>query len=91
MYRCTDVHLYRCTDVLLHACALPHSLAVHVHVHVHAGAPRRPRDEAEATEMANAVWRAIWPVERIQQRAFFNFGMDVLLSLNLHEMRDFFK
>jgi lycopene beta-cyclase len=33
--------------------------------------------------MAAAVWRSAWPVERLRQRAFFTFGMDVLLKLNL--------
>lgn len=33
--------------------------------------------------MSAAVWRAAWPVERLRQRAFFTFGMDVLLKLNL--------
>lgn len=57
----------------------------------HAGAPLRPADEAEATSMAHAVWAATWPVERIRQRAFFTFGMDVLLSLDLFQMREFFR
>lgn len=51
----------------------------------------RPSSEAEANAMAAAVWAATWPVERIRQRAFFNFGMDVLLSLNLLEIREFFR
>jgi hypothetical protein len=33
--------------------------------------------------MAASVWRAAWPVERIRQRIFFCYGMDVLLKLNL--------
>jgi lycopene beta-cyclase len=40
--------------------------------------------------MAAGVWRAAWPVERLRQRAFFTFGMDVLLKLNLDETRNFF-
>jgi lycopene beta-cyclase len=40
--------------------------------------------------MAAAVWRTAWPVERLRQRAFFCFGMDVLLRLNLAETRQFF-
>ena len=36
--------------------------------------------------MAEAVWAATWPVERIRQRAFFTFGMDLLLSLNLFQV-----
>lgn len=55
-----------------------------------AGKARRPSDEAEADAMAAAVWRATWPVERLRQRAFFNFGMAVLLKLNLYDMREFF-
>ncbi len=41
--------------------------------------------------MAHAVWAATWPVERIRQRAFFTFGMDVLLSLDLFQMCEFFR
>lgn len=55
-----------------------------------AAAARRPQSESEAEAMAAAVWRATWPVERIRQRAFNNFGMDMLLSLNLAQIRDFF-
>lgn len=40
--------------------------------------------------MAAAVWQAAWPVERIRQRAFFSFGMEMLLSLRLVQMREFF-
>jgi lycopene beta-cyclase len=40
--------------------------------------------------MAAAVWRATWPVERIRQRFFNTFGMDLLLSLDLSQTRDFF-
>ena len=35
--------------------------------------------------------QATWPIERIQQRAFLTFGMDVLLSLNVHQTREFFE
>jgi hypothetical protein len=48
-----------------------------------AGASGRPVSEAEASSMSAAVWRSAWPVERLRQRAFFTFGMDVLLKLNL--------
>ncbi|GIL80240.1 hypothetical protein Vretimale_17433 [Volvox reticuliferus] len=56
-----------------------------------AGSALRPSSEAEAVRMANAVWRATWPLERIRQRAFFTFGMDVLLSLDLLQIREFFR
>ncbi|KAG2430978.1 hypothetical protein HYH02_013511 [Chlamydomonas schloesseri] len=56
-----------------------------------AGAALRPSSEAEADSMAAAVWAATWPMERIRQRAFFTFGMDVLLSLNLVQIREFFR
>lgn len=36
------------------------------------------------------VWSKIWPSSRISQREFFNFGMEVLLKLDLAETRDFF-
>lgn len=54
------------------------------------GGVRGPRTEAEAEAMAAAVWRATWPVERIRQRAFNTFGMDVLLALDLQATREFF-
>ncbi|GBF92105.1 lycopene beta cyclase [Raphidocelis subcapitata] len=54
------------------------------------GAPVPPASEAQAEAMSAAVWRAAWPVERLRQRAFFCFGMDVLLRLNLAETRQFF-
>lgn len=40
--------------------------------------------------MAAAVWAAMWPAQRIRQREFFEFGMEVLLKLDLAETRDFF-
>ena len=33
----------------------------------------------------------MWPEERLSQREFFNFGMEVLLSLDLAKTREFFK
>ncbi|PSC67972.1 Lycopene beta chloroplastic [Micractinium conductrix] len=51
---------------------------------------RAPRSEAEADAMAAAVWRAMWPVQRLRQREFFEFGMEVLLKLDLAETREFF-
>ncbi|GFR49762.1 hypothetical protein Agub_g11924 [Astrephomene gubernaculifera] len=56
-----------------------------------AGAPLRPPSESAAARMATAVWAATWPLPRIRQRAFFNFGMDILLSLDLAQMREFFR
>lgn len=43
-----------------------------------------------AADAAAAVWAALWPVERLRQREFFCFGMDVLLRLDLAETRQFF-
>lgn len=37
----------------------------------------------DGMKIANQVWGALWPIERIQQREFFCFGMAVLLKLNL--------
>lgn len=51
---------------------------------------RAPRSEAEADAMAAAVWAAMWPVQRLRQREFFEFGMEVLLKLDLAETREFF-
>lgn len=51
---------------------------------------RAPRSEAEADAMSAAVWAAMWPVQRLRQREFFEFGMEVLLKLDLAETREFF-
>lgn len=42
---------------------------------------RAPRSEAEADAMAAAVWAAMWPVQRLRQREFFEFGMEVRVGL----------
>ena len=42
--------------------------------------PRAPRDDAEAAAMAAAVWRTMWPLQRLRQREFFEFGMEVRWS-----------
>lgn len=36
------------------------------------------------------MWESIWPVARLQQRAFMNFGMEVILKLDLTQTRQFF-
>ncbi len=50
-------------------------------------------EKAESVDM-NAVsadvWAKIWPKSRVSQREFFNFGMEVLLKLDLAETREFF-
>ncbi|CAG9460804.1 unnamed protein product [Pedinophyceae sp. YPF-701] len=51
---------------------------------------RWPATEDAANEAARRVWQSSWPVERIRQRAFFNFGMDVLLTLDIRQTRQFF-
>lgn len=38
---------------------------------------RAPRSDAEAAAMSAAVWRTMWPVQRLRQREFFEFGMEV--------------
>lgn len=48
------------------------------------------RSEVDAEEAAAAVWATMWPVARIRQREFFDFGMEVLLKLDLEETREFF-
>jgi len=57
---------------------------------VNAGEEKAPKNEAEAAAAAAAVWDAMWPVQRIRQREFFDFGMEVLLKLDLEETREFF-
>lgn len=42
-------------------------------------------------ELAAAVWRELWPKERRHQREFFNFGMNLLLKLDLPGTRRFFE
>ena len=54
------------------------------------GAPNGASNEQEAREMTSKIWKAIWPKERLRQREFFTFGMDVLLKLDLRETRQFF-
>ena len=40
--------------------------------------------------MSKAVWRTTWSLERLRQREFMCFGMDILLSLNATQTREFF-
>ena len=47
--------------------------------------PEAPPGAADAA--ATAAWASLWPMARLRQRAFFCFGMDVLLSLDLAETR----
>ena len=48
-----------------------------------AGKKPPPLDEAAAEAISAAVWRMAWPAQRLRQRVFFSFGMDVLLKLDL--------
>lgn len=52
--------------------------------------PCGPSTEEDAVAMSSAIWSAMWPVQRIRQREFFDFGMEVLLKLDLEETREFF-
>ena len=45
--------------------------------------PEYSRTEEDADQLSAAVWRAAWPRERLQQRAFFTFGQKMLLALDL--------
>ena len=45
--------------------------------------PVQPFDEAAADAATAAVWRQVWPAQRLRQREFFSFGMEVLLKLDL--------
>jgi hypothetical protein len=49
---------------------------------MHAGEPLSQR--------AQYMWASIWPRERLRQREFMTFGMEVLLKLDLQQTRDFF-
>ena len=53
---------------------------------VSASAPK-PAPLGAADAAATAAWASLWPMARLRQRAFFCFGMDVLLSLDLAETR----
>jgi lycopene beta-cyclase len=35
------------------------------------------------------MWQSIWPASRLQQRALFTFGMEVIVQLDLTQMRQF--
>ena len=53
-----------------------------------------PRSAAHAGEplslRAQYIWSSIWPSERLRQREFMTFGMEVLLKLDLPQTRKFF-
>jgi len=46
--------------------------------------------DAAVDAISAKVWGTLWPEERLAQREFFLFGMDVLLTLSLDETREFF-
>lgn len=46
--------------------------------------------EIDLDQASEEIWSKIWPNSRIRQREFFNFGMEVLLKLDLAETREFF-
>jgi lycopene beta-cyclase len=39
---------------------------------------------------AQRIWQSIWPSERLRQREFMTFGMEVILKLDLEQTRQFF-
>lgn len=39
---------------------------------------------------AQHIWQSIWPSDRLRQREFMTFGMEVLLKLDLARTREFF-
>lgn len=41
-------------------------------------------------DLSAGVWKDLWPMDRRQQREFFCFGMDILLSFDLDGTRRFF-
>ena len=49
----------------------------HPHDSVCPGPAHPACSDEEAAAMAAAVWAAMWPVQRIRQREFFEFGMEV--------------
>lgn len=53
-----------------------------------------PREEVLARvdmgEVTARVWEGVWPAWRLQQREFFNTGMDILLRLGIDSTRSFF-
>ena len=52
-----------------------------------AAASAKPVPPGAADAASTAAWASLWPLARLRQRAFFCFGMDVLLSLDLAETR----
>lgn len=48
------------------------------------------RAEEAVAMRARRMWESIWPAQRLRQRAFMNFGMEVILKLNLEQTRQFF-
>jgi lycopene beta-cyclase len=46
--------------------------------------------EAEVILRSRRMWESIWPAQRLRQRAFLNYGMEVILQLNLTQIRHFF-
>eukprot|EP00236_Picocystis_salinarum_P000758 CAMPEP_0183829082 /NCGR_PEP_ID=MMETSP0807_2-20130328/3124_1 /TAXON_ID=88271 /ORGANISM="Picocystis salinarum, Strain CCMP1897" /LENGTH=513 /DNA_ID=CAMNT_0026074289 /DNA_START=91 /DNA_END=1632 /DNA_ORIENTATION=+ len=50
----------------------------------------RACSEVQAEVACGQIWHVVWPSERLYQREFFCFGMDVLLRLDLQQTREFF-
>lgn len=48
------------------------------------------KEKTDLEDLSAGVWRDLWPMDRRQQREFFCFGMDVLLTLDLHGTTRFF-
>ena len=57
---------------------------------VAAASARALSPEAAQASLSAAGWGSLWTEARLRQRAFFNFGMHILLQLDLLETREFF-
>lgn len=53
-------------------------------------APRVAEQLARGPLEASVAWSALWPSPEARRRAFFVFGMEVLLNLDLEGLRSFF-
>ena len=50
----------------------------------------RVRADEAIARRHKRMWESIWPIQRLHQRAFMNFGMEVILKLDLEQTRQFF-
>ncbi|KAL5728706.1 lycopene epsilon-cyclase [Ranunculus cassubicifolius] len=47
--------------------------------------------QTSAVNISSEAWRTLWPKERKRQRAFFLFGLELILQQDIEEIRTFFR